>query len=496
MMCVFDKGDTRMGIIRISARALLAITVISASVLAAGFENTGVGIQAQAMGGAFRGVANDWTATYYNPAGLAYMTDNQWGVESAFLHFRDELTPDYRYGGLDTVTGFYNGLAIYNQHAVLTNPTGGIVGKLPILGETVWGLSIYQPFDQNINWNLYQPPRAYNDSLSAPGQQYGVNLDVVAFQFTAAREIKPGKMSLGLGIQLLRADLVYRDLKFRSTPMTTSPYTDVPYSHIPEFLYSDGNGWGLGLRAGMMYKLNEKANLGVTAALPFNITVKGDARLDFLMPMIKSTRNKQTDPNSVEYLFASGRNVSLSRAFETKLKLPASFGVGLSYKVTEKFLVALDGEYTLWSTFDGFDFALASGDGLSGAAADPSVSSFFTSDVSTVVDWRNTIKAALGGRYNVSPALTVLAGLSVDQGVDPNKVGFTPQFVDTGTKLGFNGGLQLHLQTWDLGLGGTIISNPDLTVDRTYESDGSLLGFPGLYKATTFETILSIARRF
>jgi len=80
--------------------------------------------------------------------------------------------------------------------------------------------------------------------------------------------------------------------------------------------------------------------------------------------------------------------------------------------------------------------------------------------------------------------------------VNPDKVGFVPQFVDTGTKLGINGGLQLHLQTWDLGLGGSIILNPDLTVDRTYESDGSLQGFPGQYKATTFQTVLSVAHRF
>ena len=495
-MCVFDKGDIRMGILRISARVTLAIALISASTLAAGFENTGVGVQARGMGGAFRAVANDWTAAYYNPAGLAYITDNQWGVETAFLHYRDELVPDYKYGGLDSVTGFYNGLSIYNKHRVLTNPTGGFVGKLPVLGESVLGFSIYQPFDQNIGWNLYQPPRAYNDSLSAPDVQYGVNLDVVAFQLTAAREIKPDKMAVGIGIQLLRADLVYHDLKFRSSPMTITPYTDVPYNHIPEFVKTDGNGWGVGFRFGLMYKFNEKMNFGFTAALPLNVTVKGDARLDFIMPQIRSVRSKQTDPNSVTYLFASGRNVSLSRDFEAKLKLPASFGVGLAYRVTDKFLVALDGEYTLWSSFDGLKFSLTGGKGLTGAANDPSVRSFFTADISNEVEWKNTLKAALGSRYDINSTLTLLAGLSVDQGVNPDKTGFVPQFMDTGTKLGINGGLLLHFQTWDLGLGGSVISNPDLTVGRTYESDGSLQGFPGLYKATVFETAFSVAHRF
>lgn len=495
-MCVFDKGDHRMAIVRISASVILAIALISASVLAAGFENTGIGVQARAMGGAFRAVANDWTAAYYNPAGYAYIADNQWGADAAFLHYRDELTPNYTYGGMDSVTGFYNGRVIYNKHSVIANPTGGFVGKLPIMGETVWGVSIYQPFDQNISWNLYQPPRAYNDSLSAPDNQYGVNLDVVAFQVTMAKEVTPGKMAIGVGLQLLRADLNYQDLKFRATPMTEAPYTDVPYNHIPEFVKTDGNGWGLGFRFGMMYKLNEKTNFGVTAAIPFSITTKGDARLDYIMPQIRSLRRKQTDPNSVTYLFASGRSVTLSREFEAKLKLPPSFGIGVSRKMTDKLLVALDAEYTFWSTFDGLQFTLGSGNGLSGAANDPSVKDFFTADIATDVDWKNTFKAALGGRYDMTPVLTLMAGVSLDQGVNPDKVGFLPQFVDTGTKFGFNGGLMLHLQTWELGFGGSVIANPDLTVERSYDSEGSLVGFPGQYKATTFETVFSIAHRF
>jgi hypothetical protein len=212
--------------------------------------------------------------------------------------------------------------------------------------------------------------------------------------------------------------------------------------------------------------------------------------------MIKSVRRKQTDPNSVNYLFASGRSVSLSREFEAKLKLPPSFGVGVSRKMTDKLLLALDAEYTFWSTFDGLQFELASGNGLSGAANDPSVRDFFTANIATDVEWKNTFKAALGGRYDMTNVLTLLAGISLDQGVNPDKVGFLPQFMDSGTKFGFNGGLMLHLQTWELGVSGSVISNPDLTVGQSYDSEGSLIGFPGQYKGTTFETVFSIAHRF
>ena len=40
---------------------------------AGGFEGPGLGARAESMGGAFIGVADDWTAIYWNPAGLAQL---------------------------------------------------------------------------------------------------------------------------------------------------------------------------------------------------------------------------------------------------------------------------------------------------------------------------------------------------------------------------------------------------------------------------------------
>ena len=43
----------------------------------------GVGVRAMGMGGAFAGVADDFTAMYWNPAGLAQMTNRE--VRVSFL---------------------------------------------------------------------------------------------------------------------------------------------------------------------------------------------------------------------------------------------------------------------------------------------------------------------------------------------------------------------------------------------------------------------------
>ncbi len=88
-----------MGIRRIAVASVLALALLGSSALAAGFANTGVGLKARAMGGAFRAVADDWSAAMYNPAGYAFLKDNQLGGNAAFMHLRNEMTPNYRLGG-------------------------------------------------------------------------------------------------------------------------------------------------------------------------------------------------------------------------------------------------------------------------------------------------------------------------------------------------------------------------------------------------------------
>ena len=75
------------------------------------------------------------------------------GANLALLHYRNELVPNYKLGGVYE-TGIFNDRTDYNRHEILSNPAGGIAFRVPIWGEMVTGFSIYQPFDYNIFWTL------------------------------------------------------------------------------------------------------------------------------------------------------------------------------------------------------------------------------------------------------------------------------------------------------------------------------------------------------
>jgi long-chain fatty acid transport protein len=492
-----------MGMTRLAAGTLLAIVLLSSLVQASGFEITGVGWKARAMGGAYRAVADDWTAAYYNPAGYAWIKDNQVGGNSAFLHFRNELAPNYVLGGIADSTGYFNGRTMYNKHEILSNPSGGMITRLPVWGETVVGFSVYQPFDYNVSWQLFRPLRAYNDSLDylATPAQFHTNLDVVAFQATFARVFTKDKLALGLGVQLLRADLNFNNVSLRSNPMTDPNIIGRPFDQIPEYSAHDGNGWGFGLRGGAMWKVNDRLNVGFTAALPFDITVKGKTSLQFIMPYIRSELRPGSPitPGTPEYLFVSGQRIALNGDFDAKLQLPPSIGVGLAYTVNEKLTVSLDAEYTIWSRYKGLQFNYTNLTGLSGAMDSAAVRGFLTQNLASPAKWTNAGKVALGASYVANKTVTVMAGGFFDQSADRDVSGLIPQFVDTGDKLGLSAGLTLHIQqNWDLGFATCYTHYPSLTTSNLSDinNDGISDGLPGTYKAKTYETIFSLNYRF
>ncbi|RME26598.1 MAG: hypothetical protein D6800_06210, partial [Candidatus Zixiibacteriota bacterium] len=256
-------------------RGVAAVLLLTGLASAGGFQITGVGAEARGMSGAFRAIADDWTAAYYNPAGYAYIQDNYLGSNVAFVHYRNELEPHYYApGGFDQPYswGHYNNRNIFNFHRILDNPSAGLVIRTPFWGETVFGLSAYQTFDYNATWRLFDVPASYDRSAQLRDEQYKNDFDVAAFQLTAGREFIPDKLAIGVGLQLLRADLLFRDLTLRQNPLP-SPYSDRNWDKIIELTSNEGYGWGFGARAGVLWRPTEKLHVGIVGAVPFNITI-------------------------------------------------------------------------------------------------------------------------------------------------------------------------------------------------------------------------------
>jgi len=478
--------------IRSTVALVTALLLLCSCVFATGFQTPGIGVKARGMGGAFRAVADNWTAAYYNPAGYAFLADNQIGFSQGFSHPRDELTPSYTLsqGQYSYDFGVYTD-TLYNEHKILSMPSGGFAVKLPLFNEIVWGLSAFQPFDNNLTWTVWQPLAAFNNTLgeNLPKDQFKSDIDVIAFQMTTAKSFNDDKMSVGVGLQLLKVNIWMRDFIVRPNP----EWDQRPKDIIIEVTNDRGEAWGFGLNLGFMYKINDKMTLGLTGTLPTSIDIDGESRMRYVVPMANTT--EQT-------MFLGGGTATeiLTLAnFTTKLKLPGIYGLGLSYKVNEKLLLDLDVEYTTWSDFEGFSFKY-SDFVLSNDMKESSDPDFFRpAGSSNPTKWENAGKVALGAHYASTEVVSFMGGVSVEQSALRKTMYYTPWFVDTGTRYGFSGGLMLSFERWELGLVTSFYSSPDdknITWTADADGDGYTDSFPGLYKAATIETLMSVNYRF
>jgi long-subunit fatty acid transport protein len=309
---------------------------------------------------------------------------------------------------------------------------------------------------------------------------------------------------LGLGLELLRADLIFTEISFRDNPMAP-PYDDRPYELIPEWTKNDGHGFGFGIRSGLLWKASEKVNIGLTAHLPFDITISGDSSsLNFYLPDLARTTNFQI--GTIEDLFSSGAQINALADFETKLQMPPSAGIGVAFDVNDKFTVTLDAQYMLWSQFEGFAFEYSNFSRISrlvdtslivDGADSTYTGPWVRQNTSHAVDWKNSGRVMMGASYAASNLFTLYAGGYADQSPARNATQFTPNFVDTGDKYGLSGGVMFHINEWDFGLASSFTSYPDLTIPAS-DSDGDGLddSFPGEYKADLYETVLSFIYRF
>ncbi len=485
-----------MTVLRCFAFCLLLLAFIIPGAVGSGFTFDGLGVKARGMGGAFRALADDWSAAYYNPAGYSRIQDNTIAGNLAVFHNRFSIKPNVLWGE-EYESGFLNGQEIYNHHSSLNVPQGAILVRLPIWGETVFGLSIMQLFDQNQSWELFRNIPAYAQT-KFPRFQYYNNLDVVAFQLTGAREFMDEKLSLGLGLAVLRGDLIFNSLVLLDNPMP-SPISDRPSEKIPEWYNNNGMGWGFGFRAGMLYRVSDNVDVGLVFSGPASINLSGSTEFAFFMadnPMLITEQNYS--PVSEEYFFLSG-NIQGSRAeFETTLDLPASIGAGVALRVGEKLTLDLDAEMTFWSRFKGFDFKFSNYDSQ---ALPPEnftrLRSLTMTDISVPVEWEDAGRIMLGANYSLRDFVDVRGGLSIDQTAVGNQT-LLPQFMDLYTKYSYSLGVGFEVGFWHLDLATTYTHHGDAeAATLSYYNDDDLMdNLPGYYKADVYQTVLGISYRF
>jgi len=407
---------------------VLALLLIPASVaFAGGFQLNEVGARAMGLGGAFAAKANDLSAMFYNPAGIA----NQVGF-GAYLG-GTMILPKSTYTSVGGVSS-----DMVSQTFVTPNAYFGYGWNS---GLAV-GIGVFAPFGLGTEW-----PAGWS------GRYFAAKADIQAVMVnpTIAYRVNEWLM-LGAGFSWMRST-VKLSYNVATYSVIAVPPTPAPTDGVVSL---SANGNAFSFDAGAIVKPLPEMSIGLSYRHSSKTDLEGNASF--------------TNMQALQPYFPGG-------AGTTTIKFPNQIFAGLAYDVSDKLTLEFDFQWIAWSTYDSLNLQLPTGPiapfppQLGGPRA------LQTSSRSEKA-WEDTYMLRLGGEYRYDE-WSFRLGFIYDATPQPNKY-VEPVLPDANRTEGTLGVGYKFASHWTVDAAYQLILFKDRTV--TGPSTGDLNRFPGSYK--------------
>jgi long-chain fatty acid transport protein len=480
----------------------LLILLFAGEAIAGGYGVSGIGIRALAMGGSFRAIADDWSAAYYNPAGLVNITEHQITFGTDFYNNRPEFTPGVTPGGYSV--GYYDGEQRYPADKIAYTPyTSGLI-LMPMFEDVTVGLAIFQPYDYVSEWEIFGISPVYNQFIEDtiignvneavvpfPNFSHRMNLDVIDFHPTIAAELMEDKLSFGFGISIRKGSFLHDQIVLMPNTLP-EPFSARGHEYFVQLSELDAAGWGFGFNTGLLYNFNEKLSFGVSYQSKTTIKLTGDANTTFYAPGNNHLVDF-ADTNQVLTELFAGDVYRAEHDIDADWTVPAEFGFGLSYAVSEKVMMAADFSYTFWSDYEDIEIETNSTEGLTNYDI---INGMLVP--STIVNrWDDAFRVSFGVEGKPAENYALRGGYSFDQSPIPEE-NATIAFNTPADKHHLSGGASFFHNNLEFSGAAELIITPETTVTdlKDLNSDGVFDNLSGTYTNTTFVTSIGITVRF
>jgi long-subunit fatty acid transport protein len=341
--------------VRLSAVTLLLMATAAGTsqaqypedALRLGTTGTGVGARALGMGGAYTGVASDFSAIYWNPAGLAQLQYSEFSAGISYLGTKDNST-------------FFGSSENYSNSGTALN-SFGIVNKVPTArGSLVLAFGFHRQanFTSGMSFTGFNPNSSIIQTYARNGAQYPsdisnniayqlylADIDTLRGTFVSpitgrvtqlAKVLEGGGLNnwsvsgafdvapnVSLGMTLTYVSGSYRYDRSYEEQDRNSLYQAFPYDFdrftLEEYIESDISGYNA--KFGLMYRVPDRFRVGLAIKTPtaFNVkeTFGSSARAYFDNGDIKPTDKALESTASGEYdvrtpwVFSAGASVML-----------------------------------------------------------------------------------------------------------------------------------------------------------------------------------------
>ncbi len=284
---------------------ILLAVFTGSNVYGNGLYVNGLGSRAMSMGGAFVGLADDFSAGFWNPAASSQLDWTTLGFYAAY----SIPSSSYEYGAADVRTEYAK-----------SYPTALGSAFFPVGERIDIGLSFYTLSRYQVEWSGAEINAITGDPES---RDWSTKLWVITFAPSITYNLSD-TFSIGLALNLNYGSY---DLFMYKGPVEVE--LDLGINIIDVGAYSDsGNGVGIGATIGLFYKPSEMFSLGASIRTPSKITIKGRS----------SSSNWQT----LDYATDS----------KTFLTLPLWAAGGIAIKPAQSLTLTADIQFTQWSAVE------------------------------------------------------------------------------------------------------------------------------------------------
>ncbi len=337
-----------------------------------GLNLNSLGARALTMGGAFVGLADDFSAVFWNPAGAA-------GFKTRYLGFyATDLIPSSTYK-LDVPT--YSGMmSLVNAKSKPAHYLGGMFAYYhPVSDRLVIGFGAYTPSGIGIKW-----PESGLAGLSGGGSfDWSSKVGLFSFSPLVAYKIND-TVSVGATLNV-NYGMFSINMHAGRAALPVPPYS-LDLGQYEESL----NGWGLGATFGVLVKPSERLSVGLTVRTPSKVKFKGDGTISNLS------------------LLGFAKTSTLERS----ITFPLWIAGGVAVRPVDRLLVTADVQWTKWSSVKALDATYA----------DPAWKAMMalSGRDSEKMDWSNKAQIRFGAEYALNGALALRAGYYYDPSPAPD----------------------------------------------------------------------------